>query len=488
MTLVRDTVRGALWTILAGMGSRAVGLVGTLVITHYVSPTDYGEVTVAAVLVMTANQLSTLGLGQYLVSKPDAPPSAAYHANAVHLALGAAALALMLAAGPRLGAGLDAPGMLRFLPGLALAGLFDRASFVPERLLARDLRFGEVSALRTVGDVAHTVVSIWLAITGAGAAALVWGNLVRSFLRLALSSAFVGWRAFLAPHRPSLGVLRDLFAFGLPIAVGSLASFATRRWDNLLVSRFFGPAVTGMYNLAYNLADVPAIHVGEQIGDVLLPSFARLDPERRPAALVRALGLLALLVFPLAAGLGLVAPTLVSLLFDERWQPVAPMLLVLSLLSIFRPVGWVISSYVQALGRPQPLMWLELAKLALLVAAVASVGRSSPLAACACVGVTYAGHALASLALAQRLDGVPLSKSLLALAPALAACVPMALAVLGTRAALHAQGGRPLLGLSLEIAAGALTYLMVAWVLARDSARDLLARLREALVPEPAED
>ena len=78
MSLVKQTVRGALWTITAGMGSRAIGLVGTLVLTHFIAPADYGEVAVAAVLVLTANQLSTVGLGQFIVSRPDAGRGAAF--------------------------------------------------------------------------------------------------------------------------------------------------------------------------------------------------------------------------------------------------------------------------------------------------------------------------------------------------------------------------------------------------------------------------
>src|SRR6185503_9524647 len=127
-------------------------------------------------------------------------------------------------------------------------------------------------------------------------------------------------RDWLEPARLTFRQTRELFAFGVPMALGALCAFASRRWDNLMVSRFFGPGPAGMYNLAYNLADVPAIQVGEQVGDVLLPSFARLDPERRPAALLRSLSLLALVVFPLAVGLGVVAPTLVAVLLDARWH------------------------------------------------------------------------------------------------------------------------------------------------------------------------
>jgi PST family polysaccharide transporter len=95
-----------------------------------------------------------------------------------------------------------------------------------------------------------------------------------------------------------------------------------------------------MYNLAYNLADVPAIQVGEQIGDVLLPSFARMDPAHRPDALVRSMTLLALVVFPLAVGLGAVAPTLVATIFNARWRPIAPMLVSCPPCPSRDPGGW----------------------------------------------------------------------------------------------------------------------------------------------------
>jgi len=153
-------VRGALWTISSGMGSRAIGLVGTLVVTRFITPADYGEVSVAAVLVMTANQLSTIGFGQYLVATPDAPRSVAFHVTAFHVLLGVVALGLLLAFGGLLGPALDAPRMTRFLPGLVLSGLFDRVAFVPERILVRDLRFGSVSMTRTVADLSHSAVSV----------------------------------------------------------------------------------------------------------------------------------------------------------------------------------------------------------------------------------------------------------------------------------------------------------------------------------------
>jgi lipopolysaccharide exporter len=480
LSLGRKTVRGALWTISTGMGSRALGLIGTLIVARFLSPTEYGEVTVAAVLVLTANQFSTVGLGQFIVARPDASREVAFHATVFHVLLGVAALVLLFAFGDRLGAAVDAPHMGRFLPGLALAMLFDRVAFVPERVLARDLRFGPLSLGRAAGDVAHTVASVSLAVFGFGGAALVWGNLVRSVLRVVAFGVSVPRREWLEPCRLTLRQTRELLAFGMPVALGALFSFAARRWDNLLVSRYFGPGPAGMYNLAYNLADVPATQVGEQIGDVLVPSFARLEGERRTEALVRSLTLLSLVVFPLAVGLAAVAPTLVAAIFDERWRPVAPMLVLLSALSVTRPIGWTIQSYLQARQRTPFLAWLEALKLAILVLGIVTFGRISPLWTCTAVGLAFGVHAVASLAVARFLDAIPLGRVLGGLASALGACAFMTLAVLGARSVLSLEALAPALALAIEIVVGAVTYVAAALIVARAASYELLRRVLDA--------
>jgi PST family polysaccharide transporter len=196
------------------------------------------------------------------------------------------------------------------------------------------------------------------------------------------------------------------------------------------------------------------------------------------------MSLLGLVVFPLAVGLGAVAPTLVAAIFDPRWQPMAPMLLLLSALSVARPVGWTIASYLQARQLPRLIFWLEGWKLLWLVLCLVTFGRVSPLFACGAVGVAFAAHALASLWVVRRIDGVPLSTSLGSLLPASLACLPLVGGVLGTRKLLELLGGvGPVLGLTLEVVAGALCYGLGALLFARHATHDLVARVLDAVRP-----
>ena len=481
--LARRATLGAVWTISTSVGARAVGLAGTLLLTKFIAPDVYGEVSLAAVIIQTAHAVSSCGLSQYLVSKPHEGRAAAFHATFYFMLLGVIALGVAVALRDPLGVLIGAPGMGRYLPGLALAGLLERVGTVQDRILVRDMRFREVGLLRSLGEVAYAVVTVALAWAGWGAAAVVWGSIVRSAVRLASLSLITPRREWLSPSRITLARTRELFAFGLPMSAAALAGFGSRRWDNLLFSSLFGEATAGLYNLAYNLADIPATQIGETIGDVLVPSFAQMDSDsRRQAALLRSMRLLILIVAPLALGLGVIAPTLTRALFDPRWAEVAPMLTLLSALSVVRPIGWIGASYLQVKNRPRTIMLLEITKTVGLLAAIALLGRLGPRWACAAVGIAFALGSFGYFWVIRRIDGLTLREQILPLLPPVLACAPMVLAVLAVRRGLVALGGAPSgVGLGAELLVGALVFIPSAFALAPAASRDLITLLQTAL-------
>jgi lipopolysaccharide exporter len=477
-------VRSAAWTILTGIGARALGLVGTLWLTYYLGPDVQGEVWDAFILVMTAHQLSTLGATQYLVAYPKSGPEVAWHVTVFQLVLGLVSFAIVFALRKPLGALLNAPSVDAFLPGLVLAVFLDRCGMVPERLLVRQLMFRAIGIGRTVGEIAYTLSSVGLAMAGFGGMAMVYGNILRSALTLLVFAGAVSWRDWLVPRRFSLATMRPVLRYGVPLWVGGFATFASRRWDNLIVSSLFDASVVGWYNQAYNLADLPATQVGEQIGDVLFPSFAQMEPEDRKRALVRATGLLALIVFPLAVGLGAVATTLVRALLAPTWQNVGPMLVVLSALSVVRPVGWTIQAYLQASHRPAQAMWLGLAKVAFLVASLLVLGHltKNALWTCGAVGLAFGLHSLASMFVVRMDDGIRVSALLGRCIPPLLATAPMALAVFGARYGLaHVGVTNARVGLVVELVAGGAVYVASALVVAREVSLDFLNLVKNAI-------
>lgn len=482
MSIAKRAIRGAAWAIGTSVGARALGLAGTLLIVRYLAPAEYGQASTAFVVVATANQFSTLGVGMYVFSNPDADRSAVFHGTLLHVLTGVIALAGVYLLRGWVGPALGVPSLAAYIPGLALAALLDRLSFMPERILLRDLRFAWVSVTRALGEVSYTAVSLGLAMTGWGPMALVYGNIARSLLR---AIGFIGAaerRAWLEPSLLRLQTLKAMVGYGSTVSIASFAMFAARRWDNLVIARMFGAGTMGAYNLAYNLADMPATQVGEQVTDILLPSFSRMEPARRPAALVRTCTLLGLIMFPLAVGLGAVAPVITRTFFRNEWAGIGPMLMLLSIVSAPRPIGGALTAYLYTANRPMAVLRIEWFSVVLLLGSMILLGLIGPLWACAGVGIAFSARAVTAMLVVGREEGLRLRTFLAGLVRPLAACVPMLLAVLAVDRWAQSQTIAPPVLLAIECAAGAVVYVGSALVIARDASLELLRLGRSALL------
>lgn len=473
MSLASKAVLGAIWSVSTSVGGRVLGLVGTLILTRFLAPSEYGVVSVAVVVVTTVNVLSSPGFGQYVVANSKAGRDVVFHATFFHVVIGILAVLGLVALQSFVAAAFDMPELVDYLPILALAVVFDRFGYLPTRVLARDMRFDVLGVRQLSGEVVYAITAIYLAWRGWGADAVMWAFFGRIVVQTLICVGKVKWRDWIEPTKLSMATTKEMLDFGLPMTGANIMHFLSGRADNLLIAGMFGPAAVGFYNFAYNIANIPATHVGEHIGDVLLPSFAKLDSiEDKHRALVRASGLLALVVFPLAVGLAAVAHSVVDVLLDPRWAPVAPMLLILSVLSVFRPVGWLIQAYLQAMKRTRTLMTLEAIKVTLIFALIYVLGQAGGILwSCAAIGVAFFIFAVGAQWVVHRVDRLGMWTMTRPYVRPLLACGPMAAAVLGLR---HLLGAMTWWGLVLEILVGGAAYVISAFVIAGPQARDFI--------------
>jgi lipopolysaccharide exporter len=477
----KRATRGAIWNVGASTGTRVIGLIGTLFMTRLLRPEVMGEVGVASVLAQTANWVSNWGFNQYMIVHGVKGDEETYHVAVVNLVFGFVGLCAIAGTGAWFAPMFKASHLASYLPGLTLAILIRRIGSIPDKVLARELRFRELAIANGVADLAYTVTAITLAeTTDLGGQAVVVGNILQAAIATALVVRATGFGWF-RPTPWRWDRVREILRFGLPLGIAQVFDFATRYWDNLAFGAYFGPKVVGLYNQAYNLADIPAVQVGEQISGVLLPAMNALDVKDRKAALIRSTGLMSLAVFPLAVGLGAVAPTLIRAILNDAWQGVAPLLIVLSVLSVVRPMSWGVTAYLASFSRTRTMMYLALLKLVLLFGCIVAFSSLGPVWTAASVGIAFGGQALVTIALVIFTDAVPAWPLVSAVLRPLAACGVMAGAVLGTREAMVALGvDAPRTLLSIEIVVGAVTYVVAAFVLAGPTARDFLQLLRRA--------
>lgn len=467
------------------MGGRAVGVIGTMLMTRFLHPDQIGEVNDAAIVAMTCSWVTIWGFGQYAVVKGRGEDQAevTWHATVAYLVLGTISLGLGALFAGRIAPILHAPRAVTYIPWMALAVWIKRLSAMPERVLVRQMKFRASGMALAFGEITYTISALTLAALGWGGMSIVIANIVQACVVVAIMVKAAGLRSWATPTPLKWSRFKDMLKFGLPLGVQGVAHNAARYWDNLTVSHFFGVGSAGAYNMAYNLADIPAIQVGEQIALVLMPSMAELPKERRGQALERASAMLSLIIFPLAVGLGLIAYPLIGLILpSNEWQEVAPLLTVLACLSVFRPITWTLSAYMEAESKTGRLMFLEVAKVFVIVGGIALLAPYGLRIAASAIGIAFAFSAIAGVVLVAR-EGPSATKLLIGFLQPLAACACMGGAIWAVHQVLSSQPY--VVQLLVEIVVGGAVYVAAALVLCRSTARELVGLVKRALKKQP---
>ena len=466
--------------VVTRLGARLVGLVGTLVITRFLSPEVMGEVGVAVVAVLTAQFASDFAFGQYIVVKSKDDPGAVFHAfffNLISTIL--AAGALLLLASP-LGDLLGAEEMERYLPVMVLSMVLERLARIPESIALRELRFKLFSVASAMSEVGYVGVSLGMAAAGYGGDSIVWANVAQYGIRLVWLGTAVERSLWFTPVRITWAQTKAMFRFGIPLAIGNVAHYCSTSWDRLVVTKLFGTSTHGVYALGKSLSSVPADNIGDAVADVLMPSFVRMTPEEARVAVVRACHLVAVVVYPMAAGLAAVSPTLVAALFNAEWAGIATPLTILAAVSLIDPLGDTMASYLKARDMPWAVMVVQISYLGVLLGSTFVLGYYHGLyGACFGVGVGMLYRAMAALYAAHRYDQVPMGEMMLGLIRVAMAAALMGGAVYGIRIVFTGSLDNVILALFIEIAVGGLAYIPAVFLCAAPIAKGVVTWIRD---------
>ncbi len=188
----------------------------------------------------------------------------------------------------------------------------------------------------------------------------------------------------------------------------------------------------------------------------------------------RTASLLALVVFPMACGLAVIAPTLVEVFYPPAYAGVAPFLMTLAVLGVVRALTSLAGAYLQVAGRTRSFIPIDATLVVTVLGAMLILSRWGAVPASLGVGLGF----VASLALtlrALRPEGIAIASVLGAVARPLAVCAPMIAAVVATRSALVVFAVPAPARLFAELAVGALVYTGAALALARPLSRDFLS-------------
>ncbi len=283
---------------------------------------------------------------------------------------------------------------------LAIVHVIYPLSMVSVFLAQRDGRWRCFSGAIAAQAVVDNVLTAGLAFAGAG----IWAVVIPKVL---VAPLWVLWHRIATPWsasgKPDPDLDRQLVAHAAKILGVEVLASLRAHGDKALIGLLMGPQALGLYAFAANIGNSITTGLSQCMSAVLLP-FLRKGRENGDLVqnFSQSLATMLLPVVPVVAAQGLLAWWYVPLVFGDKWNEAVPLLVIISLFSVVRPIIVAISQLLRASDHASTDMLTAAITTALFFTGLAAGSALGLVAATAGACIGLALGAVGSLCLAVR--------------------------------------------------------------------------------------
>jgi len=331
-------VKGVSWSMLAMAIRQLMSVAGVAVLARMLGPDAYGVLGMAGLVTAFLTNFRDLGTARAVIQWPTIHDRMMTSLFWVNMLFGTALAALLVAVAEPVAAFFHDARIAPVLRVLSVSFPITSAGIVQHALLSREHAFQRIAWVDLASVAAGYTIAIPMAAVGFGVWSLVAANLFIALVSTALYWYFSSWRPRFDFDK---GDVLAVSKFSLNLGAFGLVNYFSRNADNLIIGRMLGSEQLAYYQMAYNLMLYPIQNISAVIARVLFPTFARMqdEDERFRSAYTRSCLFIALVTFPIMAGMGAVADPLVRSVLGAKWSPA------ILTLQILAPVGLAQSIY-----------------------------------------------------------------------------------------------------------------------------------------------
>jgi PST family polysaccharide transporter len=322
--------------------------VGTLmVLARLLEPKDFGLVGMVAALTGVLNLFRDFGLSIATVQRVHVTEAQISTLFWINVLAGGILGLLVVVIAPVVVVFYHEPRLLWVTVVLATGFLFNAAGVQHSAILQRHMRFTALATIDMISLVVSTTVGIGMAIGGYGYWALVGMTVTLPLVATVCLWLTTSW----IPGMPRKQVgIRSIMCFGGTITLNSVIVYVAYNFEKILLGRFWGEEVVGIYGQAYQLINIPTNYFNSAIGGVAFAALARVqdDANRLKIYFLKGYTFVLELTVPMTIVCALFADDLLAVLLGPKWTGTATIFRLLAptilILAMINPLGWLMLS------------------------------------------------------------------------------------------------------------------------------------------------
>jgi lipopolysaccharide exporter len=245
------------------------------------------------------------------------------------------------------------PRLSVYLPYTSLGLLIMAFGQQFSTLLQKDLHFKTLAWIDIISVTISCLAAVSMAFSGMGIWSLVMQPVVQAGVSVCGLFAVALRRNWLPKLHFNLECVRGYLEFGLFQMGERLLNSLYSNIDCFVIGRFLGAEALGYYTLAFNLVRLPLTKINPIVTRVAFPTFAKIqfDDKALRRGFLTIIRYISTFSFPVVAGLFMVAPVFIPVVYGPKWLPAVPVVQVLCMVGALKSLGNPMGSLLLAKGR-----------------------------------------------------------------------------------------------------------------------------------------
>ncbi len=362
--LKKKTAKGVGWGFTENiLGSGIFGL-ANIVLAHILTPEDFGIIGMTAIFLTLSNSLVDSGFANALTRKKEVSRSDLDTVFYFNLTVSTLLYVILYFAAPSIARFFHQDILVRVIRVLSLSLVINAFGIVQKILLYRRIDFKTQAWISLVSSLTAAAAAIVCAVKGAG----LWSLVILQLVRMSISSVLL-W--IVSRWHPgfsfSWASFREMFSFGSRLLLTSIMSTVWAEIYSMVIGKVYTPSILGLYSRAEKVKAMFTTNIGMVMQRVCYPVLSTVQDEtgRQVQMYRKMFKTTVLLSFTAIFGLWAVAEPFMVTVFGQKWLPAVEYLRILCFSGLFLPLMLSCVNVINADGRSDLTLILEILKTSL---------------------------------------------------------------------------------------------------------------------------
>lgn len=369
-TLKLKTARSLKWNAIDRVSSQVLYAVVGVVLANILTPEDFGLVGALLVFQAFAILFVDSGFGAALLQRKDPTEKDYSTVFWFNLAVSIAAYVILFFCAPFIADIFQ--GDRRLIPlskVMFLTFILNGLAIVQTNRLMKRMDVKHIAIADVIALTLSGALGVWLALTGYGPWALVWQSVTLAAVKSAWLWITGGWLPRAGFH---LGSLKKIWRIGLSVFSSSTLNTLCQNIYSFIIGAFYNLSSLGLYTQADKWSKMGSASISQILTSSFVPLLAGVQDDgatfRRYVTRINRFT--AFILFPVMLGIATLGAPLFHGLFADKWDGAILLFQLLTIRGIFVVLTSLYGNYLLALGYAKRLFAVEVAKDALILAAI----------------------------------------------------------------------------------------------------------------------